>query len=41
MAHNQFIAGGAFALEDLDPEIAEQNDLFSQRELQKQGYSMS
>ena len=41
MAHNQFIAGDIFELEELDPEIAEQNDLFSQRELQKQGYSMS
>ena len=41
MAHNQFIAGDAFALEDLDPDMAAQNDLFSQRELQKQGYSMS
>ena len=41
MAHNQFIAGDIFELEDLDPEMAEQNDLFSQRELQKQGYSMS
>ena len=41
MAHNQFIAGDAYCEEDLDPEIAEQNDLFAQRELQKQGYSMS
>ena len=41
MAHNQFIAGNAFALEDLDPEMAEQNDLFAQRELSNQGYSMS
>ena len=41
MAHNLFIAGNAFALEDLDPEMAAQNDLLSQRELQKQGYSMS
>ena len=41
MAHNQFIAGDIFELEDLDPEMAAQNDLFSQRELQKQGYSMS
>jgi len=40
MAHNAFIAG-AFALEDLDEEIIRQNDLFAQRELQKQGYSMS
>ena len=41
MAHNQFIAGDVFELEELDPEMAAQNDLFSQRELQKQGYSMS
>jgi hypothetical protein len=41
MAHNQFIAGDIFELEELDPEMAAQNDLFSQRELQKQGYSMS
>ena len=38
MAHNAFIAGDAFALEDLDPEMAEQNALFSQRELEQQGY---
>ena len=38
LAHNQFIAGDAFALEDLDPEMAEQNDLFSRRELERQGY---
>ena len=38
MAHNQFIAGDAFALEELDPEMAEQNDLFSRRELEQQGY---
>jgi hypothetical protein len=38
MAHNQFIAGDAFALEDPDPEMAEQNDLFSRRELEQQGY---
>ena len=41
MAHNQFIAGDIFELEDLDPEMAAQNDLFSQRELSNQGYSMS
>ena len=41
MAHNEFIAGNDFELEDLDPDMAAQNDLFSQRELQKQGYSMS
>ena len=41
MAHNQFIAGDPYVMEDLDPEMAAQNDLFSQRELQKQGYSMS
>ena len=41
MAHNEFIAGNDFELEDLDPEIAAQNDLFAQRELRKQGYSMS
>ena len=38
MAHNAFIAGDAFALEDLDDEIIEQNDLFAQRELEQQGY---
>ena len=41
MAHNAFIAGDAFALEDLDEEIIRQNDLFAQRELEKQGCSMS
>ena len=41
MAHNQFIAGDIFELEDLDPEMAAQNDLFAQRELSNQGYSMS
>ncbi len=41
MAHNEFIAGNDFELEDLDPEMADQNDLFARRELQKQGYSMS
>ena len=41
MAHNEFIAGDIFELEDLDPELAAQNDLFARRELQKQGYSMS
>ena len=41
MAHNAFIAGDAFALEDLDEEIIRQNDLFAQRELSNQGYSMS
>ena len=41
MAHNQFIAGDIFELEELDPEIAEQNYLFAQRELSNQGYSMS
>ena len=38
MAHNEFIAGNDFELEDLDPEMAAQNDLFAQRELEKQGY---
>jgi len=41
MAHNQFIAGDAYCEEDLDPEMAAQNDLFAQRELSNQGYSMS
>ena len=41
MAHNEFIAGDIFELEDLDPELAAQNDLFAQRELSNQGYSMS
>ena len=41
MAHNAFIAGDAFALEELDEEIIRQNDLFAQRELSNQGYSMS
>ena len=41
MAHNQYIAGDIFELEDLDPEMAAQNDLFAQRELSNQGYSMS
>ena len=41
MAHNEFIAGNPYELEDLDPEMAEQNDLFSRRELSNQGYSMS
>ena len=38
MAHNQFIAGDAFALEDLDEGIIRQNDLFARRELERQGY---
>ena len=41
MVHNQFIAGDAYCEEDLDPDMAAQNDLFSQRELSNQGYSMS
>ena len=40
MAHNQFIAGDIFELEELDPEMAAQNDLFAQRELSNQGYSV-
>ena len=38
MAHNQFIAGDIFELEDLDDEMIRQNDLFAQRELERQGY---
>ena len=38
MAHNQFIAGDIFELEELDDEMIRQNDLFSRRELEQQGY---
>ena len=38
MAHNQFIAVDVFVLGEHDPAMAAQNDLFSQRELEQQGY---